>query len=133
MDRRLAADLDNYITGHYGEDQFRDEEAPEEREAERRKIREENDAVRRSGQAMWTSGLLAFLAGDVLAIGEVLSRVARFDAFNDSNDPWGEHDCASFEFRGETLLWKIDDYGEGFREFGVPRRRILTIMLASDY
>jgi hypothetical protein len=22
----MAADLDNYITGHYGEDQFRDEE-----------------------------------------------------------------------------------------------------------
>lgn len=25
MDRRLANDLDNYITGHYGEDQFKDE------------------------------------------------------------------------------------------------------------
>lgn len=26
MDRRLAQDLDNYITGHYGEDQFKDED-----------------------------------------------------------------------------------------------------------
>ena len=29
MYRRLADDLDNYITGHYGEDQFREEEPME--------------------------------------------------------------------------------------------------------
>ena len=29
MNRREANDLDNYITGHYGEDQFRDDEGDE--------------------------------------------------------------------------------------------------------
>lgn len=29
MDRRMAQELDNYITGHYGQDQFRDD-IPEE-------------------------------------------------------------------------------------------------------
>lgn len=28
MDQRMKNDLDNYITGHYGEDQFRDKEDP---------------------------------------------------------------------------------------------------------
>ena len=32
MDRRQAQDLDNYITGHYGEDQYRDEDQVEEDE-----------------------------------------------------------------------------------------------------
>jgi hypothetical protein len=55
------------------------------------------------------------------------------------NDPYGEHDFGSLDMMGERIFWKIDYYDLAFRA-GSPApddpevtRRVLTIMLASEY
>jgi hypothetical protein len=67
------------------------------------------------------------------------SAVRAFDAFTADNDPHGEHDFGAFDLGGERLFWKIDYYDKDLR-FGsedpadpAVTRRVLTIMLASDY
>ena len=55
-------------------------------------------------------------------------KVKNFDDFNESNDPYGEHDFGSFNHKGEEIFWKIDDY-EGMEGYNL----VLTIMLAEEY
>ena len=73
------------------------------------------------------------------SVGRVLDRVRAFDAFDEDNDPYGEHDFGAFEFDGEKLFWKIDYYNTTL-DGGSPDPsdpsvtvRILTIMLALEY
>ena len=54
--------------------------------------------------------------------------VKEFDAFNEGNDPWNEHDFGAFDFRGEMIFWKIDDH-KGHEGYEL----VLTVMLASEY
>jgi len=68
-----------------------------------------------------------------------VNAVRAFDAFTGDNDPHGEHDFGAFDLCEERLFWKIDYYDQDLR-FGSPdptdpavTRRVLTIMLASDY
>ncbi len=58
----------------------------------------------------------------------ILKMVKEFDAFAESNDPWHEHDFGAFDFKGEKIFWKIDDYRghEGYE-------LVMTVMLASEY
>lgn len=106
----------------------------------RTRVRELNDRFRTTGQGngsiMVTQGVeekgLAFLQ-------QALHAVRSFDAFTNDNDPWGEHDFGAFELAGEKLFWKLDCYDLSFT-MGSPNpanefvtRRILTIMLASEY
>ena len=56
-----------------------------------------------------------------------------------ADDPYGERDFGAFEFQGERLFFKIDYYDLAL-EFGSEdpadasvTRRVMTIMLASDY
>lgn len=103
------------------------------------KIRGLNDAFRttfRGGQVVMTS-TVAELPEMVRA--SALMTVARFDAFDGSNDPYQEHDFGAFELCGRTFFWKIDYYDLSL-EFGSedpadPERtkRVLTLMLAEDY
>ena len=62
-----------------------------------------------------------------------------FDAFTEDNDPYDEHDFGSINIAGETVFWKIDYYDLNL-EYGADDpanpakcRRILTVMLASEY
>ena len=103
------------------------------------RIRRINDQFRRTG-----------LGGDILvtpgiqALGEdtmqaIASEVARFDAFDQDNDPFAEHDFGAFDHAGERIFWKLDYYGpdmmSGSEDPSDPdvTRRVLTIMLASEY
>lgn len=65
--------------------------------------------------------------------------VAAFDAFDEGNDPYGEHDFGSIEFRRQKIFWKIDYYNTDLSA-GSPdptdvdvTTRVLTIMLAREY
>ena len=88
------------------------------------------------GRVMLTAGVQD-LASDHLAI--ALRRVATFDQFDASNDPYGEHDFGAIEIAGTKLFWKIDCYDKDLA-YGSPdpaepevTTRVLTIMLASEY
>lgn len=72
-----------------------------------------------------TGGLAAMFPDDLPSI---LMRVKEFNEFTEDNDPWREHDFGAFEYKGEKLFFKIDDYNgnEG-------HDLVLTVMLASDY
>lgn len=102
-------------------------------------VRALNDRLRCHGQG----GTLAVTAG-VIALGRnalpaILTAVRQFTAFNPDNDPHGEHDFGSIDWRGTRLLWKID-YCDRDLLFGSPNpadaevtTRVLTILLASEW
>lgn len=104
------------------------------------RVRELNDAFRTggfsTGQWMLTRGVVA-LGPDFIAL--ATRAVRDFDGFTPGNDPYGEHDFGSFNLCGETLFWKIDaydmtlTYGSDDPSDPAVTRRVLTIMLASEY
>ena len=104
------------------------------------RIRRLNDALRKSnignGQVMITAGIQAL--GDAF-VARCRAAVAAFDAFESGNDPYHEHDFGSITVDGETVFFKLDYYDTEL-EYGSPdpadpkvTRRVLTIMLASEY
>lgn len=104
-----------------------------------KRIRDLNDAFRRSfvgGRVMTTAGIAA-MPEELRA--EVFERVRAFETFTDENDPHREHDFGNFEVAGQKLFWKIDYY-DAAMEFGSEdpadpstTTRVLTVMLASEY
>lgn len=104
------------------------------------RIRELNDAFRTSGPSggewMLTAGVRAY-GPDFIQL--AIQAVKGHASFTADNDPYGEHDFGSFNLAGEHLFWKIDHYDRelayGSEDPANPAvsRRILTIMLASEY
>ena len=74
---------------------------------------------------VFTRGVAAMPPDDVA---EIMEMVKSFDDFNEDNDPWGEHDFGKFEFNGQPIFWKVDDY-QGTDGFDL----VLTVMLSSEY
>ena len=127
MTNITPADVDNSDTGA-GQGM-----APAER------VRDLNDELRKTGaggETYLTRGLIA-KGADFIA--KAAAAVRAFDAFDNDNDPWQEHDCATLDVDGETVIFKIDYYDLDL-QFGSPdpadpavTRRVLTIMLAEEY
>jgi len=71
----------------------------------------------------------------------IWAEVSDFNAFNEENDPHGEHNFGAFDVEGiGKIFWKIDYYADRNCDFGSedpsdPAQcfRVLTIMLASEY
>ena len=67
----------------------------------------------------------------------LLNKVRRFSQFTESNDPYGEHDFGTIVWLGQKVFWKIDYYDQSLRYGEDPLspkcRRVLTVMLASEY
>ena len=88
------------------------------------------------GQTVLTQGVAALPPIEHI---EVIRSVARFDTFNEDNDPHGEHDFGAFEVRGNRYFWKIDLYANDLKHGSDdptnPEKtyRILTILLVSEY
>jgi hypothetical protein len=102
-------------------------------------IRVLNDNFRSTfigGQVFLTSGV-SELPIDVKA--KALLIVKAYDAFNEDNDPHGEHDFGSFAISAEMFFWKIDYYDYdchyGSDDPSDPEKttRVLTVMLADEY
>lgn len=101
------------------------------------KIRALNDAARTTFQdcrVMLTVGVR-----QLDALPQVLDAVRRYSIFEESNDPYGEHDFGSFTFAGEQVFWKFDYYDLDMQMASLDPAddtvtvRVLTIMLADEY
>ena len=97
-----------------------------------------NDAFRHSlqgGRVMLTYGIKTKTHDE---IAEILEKVRSFDNFTTANDPYGEHDFGSFDYKGQKIFWKIDYYDLNYEYMSenpsdpTITNRVLTIMLALD-
>ena len=85
---------------------------------------------------MLSRGIAALAAANIQG---VLEKVAAFDAFSPDNDPYQEHDCGSFDWDGETVLFKIDYFDLALeRHSDDPAdpsvtTRVMTVMYGSEY
>lgn len=109
-------------------------------ESQTAEIRRLNDALR-TGES--DDGVIVVTQG-VQAGGEAFLRAAMatvrsFSDFNPDNDPHGEHDFGAFDVDGQRLYFKVDYYDPTMTAHSAdptdPKvtRRVLTVMLASDY
>jgi hypothetical protein len=104
------------------------------------RIAELNDLLRETfltGQVVLTEGI-SNLPDDVREA--VLTNVRAFSAFNEDNDPYGEHDFGAIDIAGAgKVFWKIDAYDRDYRYHSPDPAdpkvtcRVLTIMLAEEY
>ena len=109
-------------------------------EARTARIRELNDRFRTgaggAGQVLITAGIEGLGPDKARAVYEA---VQRFDDFTADNDPYGEHDFGAFDLDGRKIFWKIDTYDLSMTMMSpdpadpAVTRRVLTIMLASEY
>ena len=98
-----------------------------------------NDAFRRTftgGRVLMTSGVAALPDAQRAVI---LARVRSFADFDESNDPYGEHDFGALTVEGERIFFKIDYLDRGLTGH-LPdpadpsvTARVLTVMLAEEY
>lgn len=99
-----------------------------------------NDNFRKTftgGQVLLSAGIAAMSSEDKA---NIISLVQNFNDFNEGNDPYKEHDCASFDYKGNKIFAKIDYYDRFNTHFASENPadisktlRILTILLAEEY
>jgi hypothetical protein len=103
------------------------------------RIRALNDAFRRifvGGAVVLTAGVAA-MPTDLRR--SLLRKVREFEAFDEDNDPHGEHDLGVIEIGGVRYFWKIDYYDREMETLSpdpadpAVTTRILTVMLADEY
>jgi hypothetical protein len=105
------------------------------------RIRELNDAFRMqplmTGRLIFTTTVWE-MPNDFAA--KCLKAVREFNAFDEGNDPYSEHDFIAVEVEGEKVFAKIDyyaknDFDHGSEDPADPdcTTRVMTIMLASEY
>ncbi|SRR6266540_1770543 len=96
-------------------------------------IAKKNDAFRRSGFGVTVTPGVQVLED----LGGLIDEIRRFKEFTEDNDPYGEHDFGSLEWYGQKVFWKIDYYDQtleyGEDPLSLDCRRVLTVMLASEY
>ena len=100
-----------------------------------------NDAFRQGqanipGKRLMTQGISSYPPEDIQAI---VQKVRTFNIFTEENDPYGEHDFGSFEYKGTKIMWKLDYYDTTLTKGSedptdlTKTIRVLTIMLSSEY
>lgn len=99
----------------------------------------QNDNFRKhlsQGTLVLTQGIRSSTKEDLEAI---ITKVRTFDTFDENNDPYGERDFGSFDFKGKKIFWKIDNYDREFLylspDVSNPRltNKVLTVMYAEEY
>jgi hypothetical protein len=102
-------------------------------------IRRLNDEFRRTlhgGMNLQTLGIVAL---SPLTQAKIMRAIIQFDAFEESNDPHGEHDFIAVEIDGTRVFAKIDYYApdmeHGSDDPADPQKtiRVMTIMTAEEY
>lgn len=105
-----------------------------------RRVQELNDTLRMHGRGaghiVITRGVNLFGAA---AVDAIVGQLRSFSAFTADNDPFGEHDMGTLEWRGIKLFWKIDYYDRRLQSASPDpadpsmTMRVLTVMLATEY
>lgn len=99
----------------------------------------QNDNFRKhlsQGTLVLTQGIRSNTPEDIK---EIITKVRTFDTFDENNDPYGERDFGTFDYKGRRIFWKIDYYDQEFLylspDVSNPRvtNRVLTIMYAEEY
>lgn len=102
-------------------------------------IAKQNDDFRTNlskGTLCLTRGIRAL--GKV-CVAEIISKVRLFNNFNEDNDPYGEHDFGAFNYGGQKIFFKIDNYDSSFLYLSPDAtsqklaNKVLPIMLAEEY
>ena len=102
-------------------------------------IRSLNDQFRQTftgGAVVVTAGIAAL---DEATRQRIFAAVQTFDAFDEDNDPWHEHDFGELEVDGERVFFKLAYYD--LTRAMLPEdaadpaktERVMTIMLADEY
>lgn len=106
------------------------------------KIAKLNDKLRTTfndahGRIMMTNGIANLPKNDLF---QVFKKVQEFNQFTEDNDPYGEHDLGSFDYKNQKVIWKIDYHDKDNLDHGsedpadVDKTiRIMTIMLGREY
>ena len=103
------------------------------------RTRDLNDAFRRTfvgGAVVVTAGVAAMPADQRQTL---LRMVRAFEAFDEDNDPHGEHDLGVVEVAGVRYFWKIDYYDREMETLSPDpadpsvTTRVLTVMHADEY
>ena len=92
-----------------------------------------NDQFRLSGEGVvLTNGVQS-----TPNLNGLMRRIRDFNHFTKDNDPYGEHDFGKVTWLGFEIFWKIDYYDQNLEGWADPLstecRRVLTVMLASEY
>ena len=101
--------------------------------AQAAKIALVNDRFRLSGEGVvLTNGVQS-----IPNLNGLMRRIRDFNHFTKDNDPYGEHDFGKVTCLGFEIFWKIDYYDQSLEGWADPLslecRRVLTVMLASEY
>jgi hypothetical protein len=102
-------------------------------------IKELNDKFRKTGvggEFLMTRGVASLPEEERR---DIMRKVALFNAFDEKNDPYGEHDFGKIMHGGVLFFWKIDYYNKdmtgGSRDPSDNNitTRVLTLMEAAEY
>ena len=102
-------------------------------------IRSLNDRFRQTfigGAVVITAGIAAL---DEATRQRIVAAVQTFDAFDEDNDPWQEHDFGTVEIDGLRVFFKIAYYDPTRAMHSedpanpAKTERVMTIMLADEY
>jgi len=70
---------------------------------------------------------------------KLMALLAKYDAFDGDNNPYGERDFGDVDMDGQSMLWKIDYYDSDML-YGSPdpadpavTQRVLTVMLPEEW
>lgn len=93
------------------------------------------------GRALMTAAVAELMESNPEKHMKVMAAVVSYGDFSDDNDPYMEHDYASFTVDGDSFFFKIDYYDVNY-EYGCADedklnpekcRRVLTVGFTSDY
>lgn len=105
----------------------------------RERIRALNDKLRRQhtgGRILVSAGIIDL---GVAMSSAVIIAVRHYDNFDETNDPYGEHDFGALTVSGRRVFWKIDYYDQSLTAHAADPAdantcvRVLTLMLAEEY
>lgn len=103
------------------------------------RLRQLNNAFRKTGEGGITTISMAVHAIGPKAVSEIRAAIAAFTGFDSSGSEESEHDYGTINYQGQMVYWKIDYFDEDVAFASSDATdpdvtvRVMTILLASDF